>query len=110
MFRSLIARLFAAPLQANRSPHWPAARAAWLKEHPTCAVCGGSFYLQVHHIQPFHLLPERELDPANLLTLCESPGSNHHLEWGHFGNFKLWNPSVINDCIWWQAKRKAARI
>lgn len=82
-----------------RSPQWPAVRKKHLAEHPTCACCGGSEKLEVHHVLPFHLHPELELDPGNLVTLCESwrNGICCHLAVGHLGNYKAFNPSAIED-------------
>jgi hypothetical protein len=42
---------------------------------------------------PFHIRPNLELDPSNLITLCRG----HHLYVGHNGNWKLWNPRVRED-------------
>ena len=94
------------PASMPRSPHWPAHRAAWLKCHPTCAVCGGTRKLQVHHILPFHLFPSQELNPANLITLCETGehGINCHLGVGHFGWFKSFNVDVEKDAAAWMKK------
>ncbi len=83
--------------EAPRSPHGPAARAAWLKEHPTCAACGGREFLEVHHIQPFHTHPELELDPANFITLCEHPSHNDHIIFGHLLEWPSWNVNVRGD-------------
>lgn len=96
------------PLGTARSPHWGTVRKAHLSDHPTCAVCGGSGKLEVHHIQPFHLDPSKELDPENLITLCESGagGVNCHLHFGHLGNFKSWNTSVPLDAPQWFKKIK----
>jgi 5-methylcytosine-specific restriction endonuclease McrA len=83
-----------------RSPHWPAVRDQWLKDHPWCAACGKLEEVQVHHKQPFHLHPELELDPSNFISLCESkPNGNHHLEIGHLGNWKGVNPNVEADAL-----------
>ena len=90
-----------------RSPKWSEVRTAFVKEHPTCEVCGGTDKRQVHHIQPFHTHPERELDPSNLITLCESKAGNHHLWWGHLGSFKSWNMDVREDAKKWGAKIRA---
>ncbi len=94
------------PLWMKRSPRWPAARATHLAAHPTCALCGGTAKLEVHHIKPFHLHPELELDPNNLVTLCEANagGVNCHLALGHLGNFKSFNVDVIADAATWRAK------
>jgi len=95
-----------------RSPHWPAVRAAHLKVQPACAYCGGVVQLEVHHIQPFHLFPELELDSENLLTLCEASavlaGANCHLVIGHFGNWHRFNPAVVADAARYLAALRAA--
>ena len=89
-----------------RSGKWPAVRKRHLVEHPRCAVCGGESGLEVHHIHPFHLHPNMELDPTNLITLCESKhnGVNCHLLFGHLGNFKSVNIGVEVDATIWSHK------
>lgn len=81
-----------------RSPHWPKARAEHLKRQPACAACGGTSKLEVHHIIPFSSPHGRdhELDPLNLLTLCEA-GPNCHLTFGHLRDWKKCNPMVVKD-------------
>jgi 5-methylcytosine-specific restriction protein A len=79
---------------AARSSHWPAVRAAHLKANPACAACGARAPLEVHHVKPFHLYPVLELDPANLITLCESPSHNCHLMFGHLLLWASWNVQV----------------
>ena len=79
-----------------RSPKWHGVRDAYLKNHSSCAACGGVAKLQVHHKQPFHLHPELELDSNNFITLCET-ASKCHLEIGHLGNWKKFNPNVVED-------------
>lgn len=81
----------------NRSSRWPTVRKAWLKDHSTCAACGGTYCLQVHHKEPFHLHPEKELDMKNFITLCECGPGDHHLNLGHLGNWKSFNPHVEAD-------------
>jgi 5-methylcytosine-specific restriction enzyme A len=81
-----------------RSPHWGRVRAAHLKDHPCCACCGGAVMLQVHHVRPFHVHPELELDPANLITLCEVPNRHCHYTQGHNWDWKDWNPDVVTEC------------
>ena len=76
-----------------RSPRWREARKKWLREHPRCAACATVEKIEVHHVQPFHVHPELELDPANFITLCEA-ARECHLHVGHLGNWKLWNPLV----------------
>jgi 5-methylcytosine-specific restriction protein A len=79
----------------KRDGRWPALRRLFLKGK-VCAVCGGKKKLEAHHILPFHLYPARELDPNNLIPLCEGPG-NCHLSFGHLHNFSSYNADVVND-------------
>lgn len=68
---------------AARSPEWPALRAAWVERNPTCRCCGRRENLNVHHVRPFHLFPELELEESNLITLCEGGPVNCHYLAGH---------------------------
>ena len=79
-----------------RSPKWDNVRDDFVEKHPTCAACGGKKKLQVHHIEPFHLKPEKELDVNNLIVLCEDK-KRCHLKIGHHGSWKDFNPNVIED-------------
>lgn len=81
----------------SRSSHWPTVEKHFKEKHPTCACCGSTVRLQVHHKKPFHLDPSLELDENNLITLCMSPRECHLLI-GHGDNFKAYNPFVENDC------------
>jgi hypothetical protein len=77
----------------TRSGRWRTVRKDFLEAHPTCAACGGTKWLNVHHKMPFHDEPEKELDPNNLITLCM--GKNEcHLKIGHGNNFKCFNDKV----------------
>lgn len=93
---------------AARSPKWKGLREKHLSEHPSCAACGRYLKVEVHHIEPVHINPERELDPNNLITLCDNPC---HIVFGHFMNYKSWNPDVINDCsIYYDKYKKRPKI
>lgn len=81
----------------RRSPEWQRVRACHLKNQPWCKRCGRTSDLEVHHIVPFHLDSGSELDPDNLITLCESAGSQCHLRNGHLGNWRSFNPYVISE-------------
>jgi len=89
-----------------RSSQWPTIRKKHLKNQPKCAVCGGDKTLEVHHIKPFNMQPELELDLNNLITLCESKnnGVTCHLLFGHLGNYKTINPNVLEDVAIWFKK------
>lgn len=97
-----------APLKVLRSSKWPTVRKNHLKDHPCCAVCGGTEKIEVHHIVPFHDDPSLELEPTNLISLCESKsfGIVCHLLIGHLGNYKKSNPDVLGDAKIWYNKLK----
>jgi 5-methylcytosine-specific restriction enzyme A len=87
-------------ISEGRSTRWPRVRAKHLAAHPACVCCGGRKLLNVHHVRPFHVAPELELDPGNLITLCEGArGLNCHLWVGHCGHWKAWNVGVLRDAI-----------
>ena len=79
-----------------RSSKWSGVRKTALLAHPTCACCGSTKLLQVHHIKPFNRFPTLELDPKNLIVLCMSKNECHLLI-GHGDNFKKYNPYVAAD-------------
>ena len=90
----------------RRSSKWRAVKNKHLAEHPECEACGRKTHLEVHHIMPFSQFPDKELDPDNLITLCENKknGVNCHLLFGHLGDYRRWNPSVVADVMEWRAK------
>ncbi len=79
-----------------RSSRWEKVREQYLTTHHECAGCGQRDNLEVHHKLPFHLFPDKELDPSNLMTLCtEGPGRiNCHLVIGHLGDWTAYNPDA----------------
>jgi len=95
-----------APAKNTRSSKWPTVRKHHLQKNPTCAVCGDTNKLEVHHIKPYHEYPELELEPSNLITMCESKsyGIICHLLIGHWGSYKLINPNVVEEAAMWRAK------
>lgn len=85
----------------KRSSKWPKVRQAYLKAHQECAACGGKTSLDVHHVLPYHLRPDLELESSNLLTLCEKSerfGWACHRVFGHLGNWKMYNQNMVNFC------------
>ena len=78
----------------RRSSKWRKVRAAHLEKNPECEVCGRKTLVEVHHVMPFSQFPDLELEPSNLLTLCENKknGLNCHLFVGHLGDYKRFNP------------------
>ena len=57
-------------------------------------ACGSCKKPEVHHIVPVHLAPQLELDPENLITLCDK---YCHFIFGHLMNYKSWNVDVLED-------------
>ena len=78
-----------------RSPHWGRVEKEFLNDNPVCVCCGSNKKLNVHHKKPFHLFPELELEPSNLITLCMD--NECHLLVGHGDNFRAYNPNVEED-------------
>jgi hypothetical protein len=76
-------------LALPRSPKWPRVRTEFLRGK-RCECCGRTDNLTAHHIKPFHLFPELELDPPNLIALCEGGPWNCHFLCGHGGKSWAW--------------------
>jgi anaerobic ribonucleoside-triphosphate reductase len=79
----------------KRSSKWPKVKDEHLKQFPKCAACGETRKLNVHHKKPFHLHPDLELNPDNLITLCMQ--NDCHILIGHGDDFKAYNPDVVTD-------------
>lgn len=79
---------------AVRSPEWKEVRKLHLQNQDECQACGKKSSLEVHHIIPVHVDKNLELDPTNLLTLCD----RCHLVFGHLSNYRSWNENVVEDC------------
>jgi len=62
-----------------------------------------------HHVVPVHIDPSRELDPENLVTLCEGPSFNCHLFFGHLRNWSSFNPDIRKDAEEWRKKLRSPR-
>jgi 5-methylcytosine-specific restriction protein A len=91
-------------LAAPRSAGWRVLRKQHLERNPRCAACGAAKNVVPHHIVPFHIDPSKELDPSNLVTLCESPTFNCHLFFGHLKRWDRHNPHVVEDAAHWKAR------
>jgi len=81
-------------LYSSRSANWKIIRKQHLKENNSCCGCGRKDKLEVHHIEPYHVNSNRELDPSNLITLCKSC----HFIIGHLMDWSSWNIDVVSDC------------
>lgn len=90
-----------------RSGRWRSVEKKIIEAHPYCACCGvtreelqksGAGILVGHHIIPFHKDQSLELEPSNIIVLCESWGYRCcHNFMGHLGDrsWKLANPDVV---------------
>lgn len=77
----------------KRSSQWRKVEKKFLDDNCFCEACGSHNNLQVHHIEPFHLYPELELDPNNLITLCMDT-HECHFRLAHGGNFRKFCPEI----------------
>ena len=89
---------------AVRDRRWRGVRAEHLKENSICAVCSTNEDLEVHHCVPFHIDKNQELNPDNLITLCQK--NNCHLRFGHLYSFKSWNENIKEDAKLFSEKIK----
>ena len=80
----------------TRSNKWDEVRDTFIEKNSSCAACGSTKKLQVHHIKPFHLHPELELEESNLITLCMDK-NDCHLNVGHGDSWRCYNPNVKSD-------------
>lgn len=87
----------------GRSSKWKTVRKDHLSKHSECAACGRKDNLEVHHIEPYHVNPDRELDPTNLITLCDD---YCHFVFGHLMDYRSWNANVVEDCQAYKQKRE----
>jgi len=92
----------------ERSPEWQHIAKEHRKREPACVACGykGS-KVQVHRIKPFHLHPQLELDPDNLITLCSARGREHHLLLGHLDSWESYNEHIRADAKHFHRKTAA---
>lgn len=95
MFLEKIYSFFTNSYYTSRSGVWSRVRKEHLENNPNCAACGRNKKIEVHHIKPFHLYPELELNPDNLISLCDDPC---HFVFGHLMNYRSWNENVVEDC------------
>lgn len=90
---------------AARSPQWASFSKRYLRGR-SCIACGSREGLTAHHVVPFHMRPDLELDEKNLVPLCTD---RCHIVHGHFNDFRLDNPKVREDCAEYLRKRTEAQ-
>lgn len=81
---------------AERSSKWEKVRLEHLQIEAVCAWCGQSDVkkLEVHHIKPFHVYPNLELEQSNLITFCRFC----HFVVGHNCNWEKENVNCRKEC------------
>lgn len=94
--RILLSKFRTVTTGKKRSAKWRTVEKNFIEENPLCEACGSHKNLQVHHIKPFHLYPELELDTNNLITLCMDK-LECHLRIGHGSSWRAYNPSCKED-------------
>lgn len=82
---------------SGRSSQWPRVRREHLRKIPYCQACGGTEGLEVHHVVPVHFDKTKELEPSNLMTLCEKRGC--HFAFGHLYDWRGYNPYAEEDAL-----------
>jgi hypothetical protein len=92
---------------AQRSSKWSSVRKYHLEKNNSCLACGRKNKLEVHHIVPVHIAPDKELDPDNLVTLCADPC---HLVFGHFMNYRNYNPYVLEYCQYYRSRMQKIHL
>ena len=84
-----------------RSSQWRAVRDRFIKANNACAACGGIDDLEVHHVEPYHNDPAKELDEGNFIVLCR----DCHFIFGHFKDWCSYNINVREDAATYRRKR-----
>ena len=106
--KKLHARAREASKNIFRSSKWAGVRKQFLIKNDECAACEGTTHLQVHHMKPFHLHPDLELDENNFIVLCMGTW-DCHLRLGHGDSFKCYNPNVKIDAMKFRISSKSER-
>jgi len=80
-----------------RDSKWRSVRNKIIDDQGSCAICGKTKNLRVHHKIPFHIDPSLELVEENLIVLCENENLNCHFVFGHLMNWNDFNPNIDED-------------
>ena len=79
-------------LGAARSSGWREFREKHIKDF--CELClKKGIPLELHHVLPFHLYENLELDHTNVVTGCRPC----HLKFYHLGSFRSFNETIKQD-------------
>jgi|DEB19_MinimDraft_3_1074340.scaffolds.fasta_scaffold03516_4 hypothetical protein len=89
-----------------RSPKWKSVRDQFVKDNPFCSGCGVRHSLEVHHIEPFHIRPDLELNEQNLIVFCR----DCHWHIGHLRDWSLSNRFARDDAKVYFERFTGARV
>jgi len=95
--------------EAARDSKWRSFRKVQLV-NKKCAICDGTEGLELHHKKSFHDSPELELDPDNVMVLCDNHPRNCHFIFGHLMNWRFINDDIDNTVEYFQLLRKKAKM
>lgn len=70
----------------RRDPRFPARERDFLRRHPACVGCGRPA-TTAHHVIPFHVRPDLEMDEGNWAAVEK----DCHYVIGHQRNWRKWN-------------------
>ena len=89
---------------ALRSSQWKIVRRINIKDYcELCEVKGGLLRpLELHHVKPYHLFPELELEPSNFITVCRPC----HLRYAHLSSFHSYCLDIKELAREWQERRR----
>ena len=87
-------------LGAERSPKWKQFCKDMEKMWGNRCLVTDSEIIQWHHVLPFHLFPESELDPQNVRPLRPDV----HFLLAHLGKWASYNENILRDIEIWKAK------
>ena len=87
---------------ARRDKDWRRESKAF-KKGKVCAMTGTKKKLQVHHVFPVWLFPEKEMDKRYWIVLSGKKlyGVVPHLFLAHLGNYRRYNPNIVKDAAKW---------
>lgn len=80
----------------NIKDKWEEFERKYWEKHPDekyCHICGERKNVELHHIIPRHVAPDKIFDEDNLIPLCRAC----HFRWGHLCNWDDYNPHVRED-------------
>jgi len=89
--------------QKKHPEHYEAIKEQWeeferkyWERHPDekyCHACGERRHVELHHIIPRHIAPDKIFDESNLIPLCRAC----HFRLGHLCDWDSYNPHVVED-------------